>query len=229
MASVELSALPNDIIIAIATQLRRQHSSNVDFLAFILVNKQWHQLGLRVFYGNIALTDSTLAPFTESFNVLAYGKCVRSLTLKIEATDDETPRQCAAKAEPTLLSKGLTQLTPLISNFKNLASFSLCAQGLSRNPVLADRQPESVPRKNIVALLKALPETCTNLELDTRGYDHREEYEQVHMCDAVRAILPRMHNVRIRVGAMCHEMFGTGEFTPTHLPNLKSLIVNYGA
>jgi hypothetical protein len=91
----------------------------------------------------------------------------------------------------------------------------------------------SIPRATIIALLQALPASCTNLELDTRGQDDREEDEEAHVCDAVRGLLPRLRHVPIRIGAMCCAMFSEDcstedGFAAVHTPHLKSLVVNCG-
>ncbi|KAF1996999.1 hypothetical protein P154DRAFT_300386 [Amniculicola lignicola CBS 123094] len=248
MASSVIVALPDDIIIVIAAQLKRGSNSNAALLAFILVSRRWHQLGLRIFYGNIALSNKTLERFTSSFNTSVHSKHVRSLTVRIEADHNIHPNALAmfpdAASAPSMRAAGFTssrmggaasvwtplpdrivRFVSLIPSFENLASFSLR---------LEQSGWRTIPRATINALLVALPESCTNLELDTHGQDHREENEQMHVCDAVRDLLPRMQNVRIRLGAMCCAVFGkgvdgtTGDFTPIAVPKMKSLIVNCG-
>lgn len=239
MASSGLNGLPDDIIIAIATQLKWDINSNTNLLAFILVTKRWYQLGLQSFYGNIALGIMNLEQFTRSFVVSAHGNYVRSLTLRIEAgrgicTSAQVSVGSDNAGDKTKTSNGVARLVSLIPHFKNLVSFSLRLEESRWCPI---------PRATIIALLGALPESCTNLELDTFGQDHRKDNEQAHVCDAVRCVLPRMQNVRIRLGAMCGAMFGTGkmlassrvesdsadgtidDFAPISLPKIQSLIV----
>jgi len=248
MASSGLAVLPDDIIILIATCVKQKNSTNTDLRSFVLVCKRWYQLSLHIFYGNIALRNASLERFTNSFIASAHGQYVRSLTLRVEAdpvinshivpffpniaaipfngaSGFAASRGKDITSVQASLHDRIMRFIPLMPRFGNLASFSL----------LVERSEwRSISRTVILALLNALPESCTNLELDTRGQDHREENEQVHLCDAIRNILPRMHNVRIRLGAMCCAMFGTGEilgpsakiFAPITLPKLKSLTVN---
>ncbi|KAH7356063.1 hypothetical protein BKA66DRAFT_474169 [Pyrenochaeta sp. MPI-SDFR-AT-0127] len=255
--------LPDDIIIAVATQIKRQSPTNVDLSSFILVCKRWHQLGLRLLYGNIALGNTDLKRFADSFDASKYGNEVRSLTLRIEKDhgthpNDLTlfPASAIAPAqsipgfgfpgfpsandppsnEPSLPDR-IASIVPLISQFDNLISFSFR---------LEESAWRSIPRATIVAYLQALPNSCQHLELDTRGQDHRGEDEQVHICDNIRSILPRLQHARLRIGAMCCAMLGDGKadgalaeenpenrdgdenFEPVSLPNIKSLILNCG-
>ena len=96
----------------------------------------------------------------------------------------------------------------------------------------------------ICTMLDALPKTCRNLELDTRGQDYATEDEQAHVCNALRRVLPRLRHARVRTGAMCCDMLDkrccsgdvdgddagkarkSGNFEPINLPQLKSLLIN---
>jgi hypothetical protein len=252
--------LSNDVIIGIAKQLKRDSDKNESLNTFVRVCKRWNQCGLPIFYGNIGLSNKTLERFTHSFNVSTYAEFVRSLTLRIEADHGRHPSATAlfsnfASGPPAITSgfgcSGLgssdfdssgfgsaptnepasiemtlpnrvANFVTLIPNFKKLKSFSLR---------LEESSYRSVPRATLIELLEALPEICTNLELDTGAQDHREEQEKAHVCEAIRGLLPHMQNVRIRIGAMCSAMFGIGNsssdgFKPIALPNIRSLVVS---
>lgn len=94
-------------------------------------------------------------------------------------------------------------------------------------------------------MLDILLDSCTHLELDTYGKDYRRKNQKVHVCDAIRRVLPRLQHVRIRLGAMCPAMLGHGQipvhweanqhgnsrkntFIPVSLPKLKSLVMICG-
>jgi hypothetical protein len=116
----------------------------------------------------------------------------------------------------------LAKVIPTLRYFTNLWSFSLTVAP----PIL------SILRPILIELLQALPETCVSLEIDTQGEYHRNEDEEAHICPMIRAMLPRMHNLHIRVGVMCSAMFGTHgsttDFVATQTPRLQSLLVNCG-
>ncbi|CAI6331055.1 unnamed protein product [Periconia digitata] len=229
-----ISKLSDDLIIEIAKQLKQTADNNQSLYAFIQVCQRWNRYGLPMFYGNIAISNETLQPFTRSFNAAAHGPSVRSLTLHIKQDLGIPPQLRASNPllfpkkadEPDSIENSLpervAEFVTLIPHFSNLSSFSL-KMDLSSS--------RSVPRATLIKLLEALPASCTHLELDTNAQDHREEGEDAHVCDAIRDVLPRMQNARIRISAMCCKMFGTkdtalDEFTPLQLPNLKSLVLN---
>ena len=93
-----------------------------------------------------------------------------------------------------------------------------------------------------------MPNSCTSLELDTHANDDRTNdcHESLsHLCIALRQILSRMQHVRLRIGAMCPSMFGTGHAErmqidgteypflrlTEHVPlsNIETLVINCGS
>ena len=278
--------LPDDLVILIATELKREGGTTTDLLNFTLVSKRWQHLGLPIFYGNITLTNTTLVRFVDSFNAGTYGGYVRSLTARFETDSGVHPETLAMftgphgpplmssefsgggmstdfsgfgmstnftgsgmstdfsgfgassgspypASTPAKVNDMLERLVPMIPQFVDLRSFSL---------VVAPAPHRLIRRATIIALLDALPATCTNLELDTHAQDHREEDEKAHVCDAVRNLLPRMQHVRIRVGAMCSAMFSADQeshapredgatdddLNTVTTPHLRSLVLNCG-
>jgi len=134
----------------------------------------------------------------------------------------------------------VTRLATKIRELVNLSSFSLYSPF---------RQAASISRGAIISLLEALPSSCASLELDTAGYDGRHSDrndDEAHICDSLRAVLPRMRYARIRISTMCSAMFGFGpdphinnnfpdasedededaRFQPISLKNMRSLLVN---
>jgi len=248
--------LSDNLIIEIAKQLKRESDENENVTAFLKVCKRWNRCGLLVFYGTIALSNRTLELFTRTFNISACAESVRSLTLRIDTSlffsfasgpsmvasgfgssgfgssgfsssgfgssgFGSAPANEPVSIEMTLPDR-LAKFVALLPNFKKLTSFSL---RLEASPY------RSVPRSVLIKLIEALPETCTNLELDTAAQDYREEQENAHMCEAIRSLLPHMQNLRVRVGAMCGAIFGIGDcfqddFKPIQLPHIKSLVVS---
>ncbi|KAF2849748.1 hypothetical protein T440DRAFT_125050 [Plenodomus tracheiphilus IPT5] len=209
--------------------MKRQSTYQADLRSFVLVCRQWLHLGRRIMYGNIALTNTALGLFITSFNTAAYSKAVHSLSLRI-GKDWQTEGERSLCSD-TWVEDSLAGFVFILPQLNNLASFSL----------RLELSGCSIPRATRAGLLKNMPSTCRHLEIDTRGQDHREPHEQLHVCDALRQVLPQLHHVRIRIGAMCCAMLGTGkispdvignwnldEFTPVALPNLKSLVLNCG-
>ena len=63
----------------------------------------------------------------------------------------------------------------------------------------------------LAALIVALPASCVSLELDTGGMDNSNGFcghtpPAVHLCVALRLIMPRMHHVRLRLRSVCPDL-----------------------
>ncbi|KAJ4339859.1 hypothetical protein N0V95_007670, partial [Ascochyta clinopodiicola] len=202
MTPTSFSNSPTDILIAILTQLKRASETTHDLASCALVNRYWHDATTPLLYGNVALTHDNLIRFSERLEVSKQSPHVRSITIlhgqyqDIEAT---------------------ARLVPLLPRLKNLCSFSLC---------FGDRYHEPTSQTPLVRLVDALPISCTNLELDTQGFDVREEErEETHLCASLRKVLPRMQHVRLRLRT-CETLF-TDPSTPDlpiRLPSMKTFI-----
>lgn len=203
MAVTPLSSLPNDILVEILVQVKRASETNQNLVSCLLVSRRWNISTTPILYGNIALKHSNLDAFVEQLSVSKYGSHVRSVTISLQPSDNIS--QAA-------------QLVPLLAQLNNLLSFSLW---------LSKDYSGSFSQTTLVRLLNALPVSCTNLEIDTHGCYLRAQGEQVHLCDVIRKVLPRMQHVRFRVRA-CERLF-TEPSDPNNqisLPNIRTLIVN---
>ncbi|CAF9904480.1 MAG: hypothetical protein ALECFALPRED_008575 [Alectoria fallacina] len=90
-------------------------------------------------------------------------------------------------------------------------------------------------RSTIATIIKALPEeACVNVEVDTKDYDEPAP-RPVHLCDDLRAILPRLQLLRLCLAMMCPAVFMSGysafepnefrsQLKPVVAPFLKTLI-----
>lgn len=146
-----MSSLPDDLVIALAAHLKQQSVTN-NLLQFILVCKRWYQLGHHVLYRNVALNDTTVERFAVLFNAEKYGDRIRSLSVQLGR--DIRDKWTDSWTFEISLERRLNSIIPVISKFKNLASFSLLIEGHSTR---------SIPRARIVALLNSSPNTCRNL------------------------------------------------------------------
>jgi hypothetical protein len=115
---------------------------------------------------------------------------------------------------PAKVDEMLEHLVPKLPCSTHLHSLSL---------YVGQSAYRSILRATFIALLNALPASCSSLEMDTCGRDHCEEDKDAHVCDVVRRLLPRMQHVCIQTGAMCSAMvMGSA----VHRSHLKSLIVD---
>lgn len=94
----------------------------------------------------------------------------------------------------------------------------ICVEGRKNNPamtfslyILPDPSHSigfCIHRSTIATFIEALPETCINLEIDTRGLDYFEPGSSAHPCDVVKRILPCLRNLRLCLGILCPAVFG---------------------
>ncbi|ORX93273.1 hypothetical protein BCR34DRAFT_594728 [Clohesyomyces aquaticus] len=222
MESSNISILPDDIMITVATELRRSDSARADLSAFVLVQKRWYHIGIPVLYGNIAFSVTTIKRLRTSFPAEKFGEHVRSLTLQIRCPP-RSKDHFSEHEDP--LAEDLAAVVPTVQHLTNLASFSL----VLRCPNWGFF--EYLPRSVVVAILDELPESCINLELDIGPQNGLKG--EVHVCDTIRSLLPRLRNLRIRVGEMCGAIFGMinengDNFEPVSIPKVNSMVVNCG-
>lgn len=141
------------------------------------------------------------------------------------------------------LWNNLETLTDIIrSNMTGLVSFSLCISKLPPGGRTAEHWGDPhgawVKTGTIAALLAALPRSCVDLELDTRGREDDRAcnfypvYGSTHLCPIIRDLLPRLRHLRLRLGTICSHLFlaprddGGLEHTYTQAASLLSLTIN---
>jgi hypothetical protein len=203
MATSPFSNAPDEILIAVLTQLKRSSETNQNLTSCCLVNRRWYGATAPILYGNVALDQDSLIRFCEHFEVSKYGAYVHSLTVSLQPYDDFAPT---------------APLVPFLFQLENLRSFSFQFRRGFYN---------TVPQLALVRLVDALPISCTNLELDTFGYEAREAGEQTHLCDSLRKILPRLQHVRLRLRT-CEALFAdpSAPENLVRLPNIRTFIYN---
>ena len=130
----------------------------------------------------------------------------------------------------------LAILTKILPTLRRLESFSFTARWTSYL---------SVGRPLLDAICQKLPESCTSFEIDVDFWgDFWLASLVYHPCPLLRAILPRMKHVRIRLPKMCADLLledpkpksarGTDmetveERTPVELPHVRSIMINCSA
>lgn len=158
-----------------------------------------------------------------------YGN-IRSLTLRLNTLWPTNGECSTGRAEDSVAWKqGLnprtwklcTDLETLAhridSSMKNLTSFSLRidkfppagrAEGHRNDPLGA-----RMKTRTLRCLLEALPKSCIDVELDTRGRDddrvcyfNPDYNDHVHLCPTIRNLLPRLQHVRLRLGSLCSDL-----------------------
>jgi hypothetical protein len=199
MATPPLLQLPNDVVIEILTQLKRVSDTTQDLTSCSRVNKAWHEAATPLLYGNIALNTNNITSFHKILVTEKYAADIHSISISLQ------PREAV---EP------VAQLASLLPQFLNLRSFSFW---------LSEEFTADIPQHVLVQLVEALPPSCTDLELDTLGFDKRSTNDTTHLCSSLRAILPRLRHVRLRLRT-CEALFA--DLDALKLPLLKTLLYN---
>ncbi|KAF4967718.1 hypothetical protein FSARC_4779 [Fusarium sarcochroum] len=85
-------------------------------------------------------------------------------------------------------------------------------------------------RSAISSILRSLPEGCVNLELDIGAERINDADTDMAVCEDLRRVLPRMHDVRIRMAPVSDAILGTRDpdqiFHSIALPHIRSLLID---
>ncbi|KAI9789896.1 MAG: hypothetical protein M1816_005665 [Peltula sp. TS41687] len=252
-SALPIAKLPDELLSMVLKQVR-YNSSPSSFVACLLCCKRWQDISLHLLYRDIVLTNPKLEAFVTGFP-RTYGHFVRSLTITLdpETANEDLPgpeldsdADCEAQlhmmehgnSKANLLWRWLREVPAIIGSMTKMTSFSLTVSNW--NPPLDAWAPVIgfwIPRPILFSIVERLPETCVSLEIDFKGYDSFEP-RSVHPCDALRAIIPRLRHLRLRLNSLCPAIFGTGftvgcpirdgpGFKPIAAPLLKTLVLNY--
>jgi hypothetical protein len=197
MATSPPLQLPNDVIVEILTQLKRASDTTQDLASCSRVNKAWQEAATPLLYSNVAVNTANTTSFCNSLVTEKYAACIHSISVSLQ------PREAV---EP------ITQLVPILPQLTNLRSFSFR---------LVKPFRAKIPQFYLVKLVEALPPSCTDLELDTHGEDARSKNSSTHLCASLRALLPRLRHVRLRLRS-CEVLFE--DISTLKLPYLKTLV-----
>ncbi|KAF4338796.1 hypothetical protein FBEOM_7298 [Fusarium beomiforme] len=114
---------------------------------------------------------------------------------------------------------------------ESLRSFSLTRHHAKRNLSI-------IPITAVSAILKTLPMSCVCLELvlETLAIcvgNGANEYNDTHLCEDIRRILPRMQHAHIEARSLCDAFLGEWDsdekFHSISLPNLRTILIHVAA
>ena len=242
-SSSPVGRLSNELLSSILLQVKLD-SGAPSFLPCLLCCKAWYGVALPLLYHDVFLSHTNLEPFVQHLKV-STGSLVRSLTLRIDPVrpelepdaphpyafleDEEDMRRHGSQGSQRLWGH-LRDIATTLANMVGLISFALYISPEKNNVGFW------LPRSAIAAIIEALPESCFNLEIDSRGNDSSEP-DSAHLCDAVSATLPRLQNLRLRLSTMCPAIFGAGfdssapakffsNFQPVATSTLQTVLIN---
>ena len=100
----------------------------------------------------------------------------------------------------------------MASGFRNLSTLSLTIKNEPSDGAFCYCHESILGPRYFADILRALPRTCTGLELDTGAADmeHRRDFstfKHTSLCEALGAVLPQLQHIHIRVASICPDFF----------------------
>ena len=238
--------LSSELMIMII-DLACEGESTAVYIPILSVCRRWREITTPVLWASIACsTDdaSVIASSLACASDLAI-EILRALTLnlhvntrwptKLEEQSMRPPDSAGDPDQPCWLLlanvwhqqwpkllKSIADLAGVISSrrFSKLDTFSF--RLTRKTPTGSDQQNDagrllSIPCSLVGDLLRSLPASVRNLEIDTGGLDASSGGPE-HLCPAIRSLLPQLRHLRLRLRKLCPEL----------LPNAGEMIQSRG-
>ncbi|PSN71092.1 hypothetical protein BS50DRAFT_584636 [Corynespora cassiicola Philippines] len=181
--------LPNEILFDVFERLRDKPSN---LLNSMLCCQRWHDVALTVLYSHIAL-DSKLhedSPVTRFASRKIHREMVQSFHLRISQVHLMGFSISSGEAFDRL-----SELCELFPRLERLKTFALSFEKPAGEGFLG-------PSLAIVSILKSLPKTVVNLNLECDSLSI-PSLEEPHICNAMSALLPRLRSLRLQIPYLC--------------------------
>ncbi|KAG9674672.1 hypothetical protein KCU99_g4240, partial [Aureobasidium melanogenum] len=212
------SNLPPEILHLVLCHIREQQGPKA-LLPSTLVCRTWKDISCRTLYAHVVLTNENLKHFIDSaVNNPEHLTAIKSLTLKLQAIilpvwiEDaelrESYRRDGLEGTRALLYQlrrvaGL--VLPRIVNLNTFSLFVFMPKSDGRRPRL-DYIGFRIDNEVLGQLLRALPTSCVNLEVDTAMSNWSPQKKPHHVCSDLWHVLPQMRHVKLRMQSLCSRM-----------------------
>ncbi|KAI6091581.1 hypothetical protein F4821DRAFT_187975 [Hypoxylon rubiginosum] len=217
-----IAKLGPEILLEIFEWLSQSQNGDATLFSCVLCCKKWGPLVSSVLYGDVVLTPKRLAKFAEN----CADHQIRSLTVRLGAipVNPYDPSEAKQTAESRL--EALRQLCLQIEKVRPTA--------LS---ISVDFPFPFTASQEISSILNHLPRCCVSLEIDVRYGSIISNFTadlqaHLHLCDSIRAVLPQLQNLRLRLPVICPGIFSAGlpdQKAPCRAiraPTLKTCLIN---
>ncbi|KAI9782143.1 MAG: hypothetical protein M1816_001977 [Peltula sp. TS41687] len=224
-STASLLQLPHELLIPILSHVRDQCTAS-DYLSTLLVNKQLHALAQPVLYKDVVLDTGRIPRFVRaaSNHNQALISSINSLSLHLSPSKTVTSLHQGYCCEPEDLAPelraqilvhlwwngsvevhqlwhDLSALASLFPGMTRLRSFSFSVRDASDSIELC------FPCSLIASLVRALPDSCVELEIDTDGKDdgrdRRGAGKDMFLCEDLREVLPRLQHHHFKAHRLC--------------------------
>ncbi|PGH32286.1 hypothetical protein GX50_04953 [[Emmonsia] crescens] len=248
LSSTYQALLGNDATLKRTLLRLRENTSVNDFLPCLLVCKKWYSLALDVLQAAVVLRNHSLRQLLKGARLPLNSRphAILSLTLLLDVTivDSGTTTTAAAAAGPWGLGGLLKDLSKIIAgDMRALQIFSIRIdhqQQLRMVDLVGDDDIDGItaepgfPAAALIALVASLPETCSNVEIDTLGFEVYTDDE--HLCPQIAKLLPNLTHLRLRIRQLCCSLIDLPVRSFCHkcpggpqaplCPKLRSLVIN---
>lgn len=189
-SSNAIAVLPVELLTIILTIVRKNTPAR-QYLDTLLCCRQWWGIGHKILHRDIILTSSTIATFIEKFPSECLS-AIRKITISVDSRDEKLRRDLAQDPYgPWLMMVAL-------GHFTQLHTFSFTVLGRSR----ANSSPYCPTQDSYIqALLKHLPQSVSNLNLDVAGYGVIFPFRKSAQ-KTIEEIPPQIINLRLRLGSL---------------------------
>ena len=245
-----IATLPLELLTTILGYVRLAEDRNV-ILPCLLVSRHWSNIARPLAWDSIVLNTASLTTFLNLAERAPYVcNYVRSLSLQLNSlwASAEVSRGCKHMGPDEIIAPLWNDLERLADtvhlHMRNLVSFSLRISKLPLNGETSETEAHynepwgvCISTSILERLLKALPEACIDLELDTKGREDEADcrfwpgtYDSAHLCLTLQNILPRLRHFRLRLKSLCPSLFTSkafeGESRSVRAPGLLSMTIN---
>ncbi|KAH8165988.1 hypothetical protein CIB48_g2246 [Xylaria polymorpha] len=232
MAALQISPIAQlvpDVLLEIFNLLALDSKkSNAPLISSILCCQKWRSLASSILYRHVVLDQGRLEMFLNNRM-----RCeVTSLTVTMDAISVNPSDPSRAIHKANVRKASLRKLCSLIGDTKP-ATVAISVD----IPFPFTATPE------VASIVNSLPESCTGLEIDMRhsssisphfiptaGPGYRQT--NTHLCDPIRATLPRLKHLRLRLPVLCPAIFSANPSSQNHrreaiyAPLLKTCLIN---
>ncbi|KAJ9603849.1 hypothetical protein H2200_011370 [Cladophialophora chaetospira] len=226
-----INDFPAELLESVLTDVKRSsdsssaHDSN--FTHCLLTCSFWRDVGVRVLWTDVHITNISLAAFCASGST-AFG-IIRTLTFTIGARDLDISAALSHFIDAggilrygSGFAMGLAKFPEVIKQMSRLESFSL-----AMDPTELLRPGFWSINKPIRNIIDALPRSLHHLEIDTRCYyDTKFDDPSGHLCPAIARLLPTLSNLRLNVGWLCNDLFHGHHTSAPNFETPGRLVIN---
>jgi hypothetical protein len=205
-----VSVLPDELVAEIYKRVTACGvPSKLDVQRMMRVCKQWHRIGAPLYFKEVLVMTgyhSIAQCGWEYHGSPGYLNAIRRFHFEhIQSLTVE----CEIKTPDNRFK---WDMSSTVAAMKNLKTFSLRAR--HPNPCF------NINRQHLTNVIKALPRSLRNLEIDTLCNDRGSP--EGDLCLAIRVLLPRLVHLRLNLFYICGQLFGVPF---VQHPNLRSLVI----